>query len=579
MGKHRLVSALVVLALSIGSAQGLAMATDALPDEQWTLATDQSNSGQELLGFRVQENVDLPYSKMTGSDESNPGLPEQSKARLCTSARGAFCGVGASNFQSVLAPCQSAEETNCLESISAISESGTVINGRRKGSIPIAGYTDFQADQQWNVPAGAAPSTWIIPGVTHGGASDEYLVSAQVRGGRSAASAKYGISSYSISISPVTEVKGDYSRPKSTDSTSRLIKYPECETRHTPCGIALDGWQYPKCASVDDGLCALRQKFPEGYRFKISIRLAQSPTGWFHGRMSRPDISIKQVGSGVLISFEAQPVVVPVIGVLQPRSGLSQEILSYYADTNRRSSGSASGWGNPGPNNFINVLVQPDSDAQDAFDQFALWSTVIKNTASASPTMWTVRTLNVPQETNSCLSNPNILSGIVTTNSMAYSPGPPTYSKDSGTLDYKVASPHLTSAGQVFEGTYDLQIRSEVARCVYGFTDAPVAASVSIINDSGESRVTSTTVTEKDGWFKLGAYGFTFSSPTLKVKLTQPKLPPAVVPTPVAPTPVAAPTPVVAKPLIKSITCTKGKTKVVVKGASPKCPTGYKKVA
>ena len=563
MGKHRLIIALVVLALSIGSAQGLAMATDALPDEQWDLVTDQATSGQELRGFRVQENVDLPYSRMLGSDESNPGLPESLKARICAGARDAFCGAGASNFESLLEPCRSDLETNCLESISAISESGNVISGNRKGAIPKAGYTDFQADPDLNVPTGSTPSTWSIPGVTHGGGTDEYLVSAKVRGGRSDSSSKYRFYGYTIAIAPITEIIGAYTKPKLKDSRSRSVKYPECETRGT-CGIGLDGMQYPKCASVDDGLCALRQKFPVGYRFKISIRLAQSPTGWFHGRMSRPDISLKTISSGVQVSIEAQPVMVPVVGVIQPQVSLSKEIISYYTEKNR----GGFSWGEMGPNKIVNTLVFPDPDSQDAFDQFALWASYIKDSASASPTMWMVRTLEIPQGTNSCFSNPNILSGVVTTNSMIYSPGAPTYSKDSGTLDYKVASPHLTSAGQVFEGTYDLQIRSEVARCVYGFTDAPVAASVSIVNDSGESRVTSTTVTEKDGWFKLGAYGFTFSSPTLKVKLTQPKLPPAVVPTPV-----------VAKPVLKSITCMKGKTKKVVKAVSPKCPMGYKKVA
>jgi 3-methyladenine DNA glycosylase Tag len=60
----------------------------------------------------------------------------------------------------------------------------------------------------------------------------------------------------------------------------------------------------------------------------------------------------------------------------------------------------------------------------------------------------------------------------------------------------------------------------------------------------------------KDGWLKLAAYGFTFSSPTISVKLSQAKA-----------------------TVVKSttITCVKGKTSKKVTGKSPKCPAGFKK--
>ena len=70
-----------------------------------------------------------------------------------------------------------------------------------------------------------------------------------------------------------------------------------------------------------------------------------------------------------------------------------------------------------------------------------------------------------------------------------------------------------------------------------------------------------TVVNEKNNWLTLGAYNFTFSAPTVSVKLTQDK-PQVVTP---------------AKPAIKKITCVKGKTTKVV--AATKCPSGYKKKA
>jgi NADH-quinone oxidoreductase subunit M len=68
---------------------------------------------------------------------------------------------------------------------------------------------------------------------------------------------------------------------------------------------------------------------------------------------------------------------------------------------------------------------------------------------------------------------------------------------------------------------------------------------------------------------KLGAYGFTFSSPTVRVKLTQEA---ALAPTP---SPVATVKPAAAKKA--TITCVKGKTSKKVTAVNPKCPTGYKK--
>jgi hypothetical protein len=153
---------------------------------------------------------------------------------------------------------------------------------------------------------------------------------------------------------------------------------------------------------------------------------------------------------------------------------------------------------------------------------------------------------------------------------MIYSGGPPSFNTKEGTLEYKVGSPHLTSKGEVFKGTYDLQVSSEVARCLYKFTSAPIQASISIVNDSGENSIATTVVNEKNGWLRLAAYGFTFSTPTVKIKLSQE---PEVVVTP-TPTPTASIKPVAKK---VTITCIKGKTSKKVTAVKPKCPTGFKK--
>jgi hypothetical protein len=118
---------------------------------------------------------------------------------------------------------------------------------------------------------------------------------------------------------------------------------------------------------------------------------------------------------------------------------------------------------------------------------------------------------------------------------------------------------------------YNLIIKSDVARCIYGFTSAPVSATISIVSADGTSQVATTLFGERDGWMYLSANNFTFSAPTLKVKLTQEAAKPVAIPTPIA---TASPAAAVKK---TTITCTKGKTTKKVTAVKPICPAGYKK--
>jgi hypothetical protein len=65
------------------------------------------------------------------------------------------------------------------------------------------------------------------------------------------------------------------------------------------------------------------------------------------------------------------------------------------------------------------------------------------------------------------------------------------------------------------------------------------------------TQIATTTMSQRNGWLYFSASGFHFSAPTIKVKLNSEK--------------------------ILKITCVKGKTKKLVTGTNPKCPSGYKK--
>jgi hypothetical protein len=150
-------------------------------------------------------------------------------------------------------------------------------------------------------------------------------------------------------------------------------------------------------------------------------------------------------------------------------------------------------------------------------------------------------------------------------------------------LDYKVLSPHYSEKGEENFGSYDLLLDSKVARCIYKFTDAPIKAEIEIFGSDGSNRVATTVIGERNGWLFMSANGFTYSEPTVRIKLTQESPKPEPTPTPtVSPTPTPSPetSPVAAvtpKGSKKAVTCVKGKTTKKFGGA--KCPKGWKKKA
>lgn len=556
------------LALVIGIAfLGSSLTTvhaDVIPDEQWSIMKnlfdmDASKTGTALLGLSIQDNTDLSerVSNMVGRAA---GVDGELGFRLCKSAEDAFCAPGSAQYlQAFLPVCKSGAETNCIASLTAIRD-GVEIQGVYLRNFPEKGYTDFPATPSRNVPEGSTPSIWTFPGINHGGGTNQYLASFVLNGGFSS-NGNVSFGSYYATINPVTIEAGQWGRNEAKDGSGKSL--PSCEGH---CGMEMEGHSYNDkfvCASVDDGFCALRQSFPTGVRFRISARLSQSPTGWLHGRMKSPLVDIKPISNGVSISVEAEPVIVPVVGVLQKFKDLPESMQA----TNRNRGGFT--WGNFGPDGRRNIILMPSPDSQDAFDALQEWKDFIKDKANATPTEWAVRSLANEGQTAQCFKSSTELVGIVTTNSMVYLGKPPVFDKESQSLDYKVASPHFTSTGEVFKGTYDLQLKSDVARCLYGFSNAPISAKISIISESGQANVATTVVNEKDGWMRMAAYGFTFSSPTVKVKLTQEGA--------ATQQPEAAPS---ASPKSKiTIKCIKGTAIKKVTGTNPKCPTGYKKKA
>jgi hypothetical protein len=141
------------------------------------------------------------------------------------------------------------------------------------------------------------------------------------------------------------------------------------------------------------------------------------------------------------------------------------------------------------------------------------------DTAVGTTTIWNFSTID-GNSSNKCLAGKTEVLGMVSTNATLYNGVIPEFS--SGYLSYDVAGLHYLPDGSLNRGTYDLLMSGNVARCLYGFTNAPVSATVAVVGEGGEEKVATVIVSEVDGWLKLAAYGFTFSQNEIKVKLTQP---------------------------------------------------------
>jgi hypothetical protein len=222
------------------------------------------------------------------------------------------------------------------------------------------------------------------------------------------------------------------------------------------------------------------------------------------------------------------------------------------------------------------------SGSVGAIENYLKWQQYLGEKALLKTQGWTISS-TVVEASDSCASTAKGLLGVVASNASAYSPGAPTFNKESQTLDYRVAAPHFAPEGVTENlGTYGLSMRSDLVQCLYGVKEVPEKVEISITSgSSGESRGSTVSLYRNGNWVYLSAEGFTFSSPTLKVKLVQPEavkteaVKTEAVKTEVAKTEVAAaPKKVVA---IKVISCAKGKINKKVSGTNPKCPAGYKK--
>jgi hypothetical protein len=281
--------------------------------------------------------------------------------------------------------------------------------------------------------------------------------------------------------------------------------------------------------------CAQRRNFNKDITYYLTVRLSQAVSGWMHGRLADPTITLQDVAGttgAVTLSVAGKPVSVPAIELQKKWGDLPASLQEKYRATGgwpRTGGGNhgASSWGmndadaaDPTKRNRKSL---PSPYGADAIAELEAWIPVINDTAIADPSTWALRTLgsNNLGAAAGCVTEKNKVTGIVTTNATQYKAGAPEYDSSTKTLNYKVSAPHYMSSGELFKGAYSLVVRSDVARCIYKFSSAPIKATIEVLDTGAEKSTVVTNVSENDGWMKLSASGFTHSSPTIRATFTQ----------------------------------------------------------
>ena len=549
--RARLIAALLVVAALVGGN---------LPGNAaiWS-PPEIYNAPNNIVGVNIVDsffNTGEQVSRLEAMGEPMIRPDGTPNSRLCTSPGVAPCNQSNQTLQGtlLLPACQTAAEAWCIESV-----------GIRKKSDAEGKSAKFirQVDSQIvpdlpgdGIPGGSSMSLWSAEGFKNSGGVETYAAYVVVKGTKSLGR-PFTFTEFTAMLIPYSEKRGtnDFGMPFER-AFAEEITLPDGSIRVTTRGVA-NG-----CAWTETGVCGLIEDFPADVRATMTLRMSNQLTGWLMGRMTEPTIDVTPINTEInKLVVDAEPVNVPKFYVTVERSKVTPAIAQMLP-----------------PNADFSGIYNTQPNNSKAFLEIEAWKDAAQDKAAGLVTTWSVTTVSFGFDPMGCLSDRTKLLGVVTTNAMVYEGTAPAF--ENGSLNYKVGGMHLNPDGSVFQGTYDLVMRKATAQCLYGFTDAPITATVTVVDAGKEERIETSSLQElgsgANKWLKLSARGFTFSSPTLKIKLNQAK--PAAPTAPATEQKAAAPAaPVVKAPAKTSITCVKGKLTRKVLGVAPKCPAGFKK--
>ena len=517
--------------------------------------------GQKAFGFAF--NDDIAGTGTTGSrliaikKSINP-LQLQGDSVLCTSLNDPKCQSSeAINLNSTIlaGPCSEVVDQPCVEQLRIIDQNGTAHEAKFMRNTD---GVNFSGDIDQGLPDGKSVSLWRISDFQgEKNYSVTYLINyTGLNKMRNTGSKNFSAMNFALVVQPFEE---------RSNSTAREIRFQETVYPDGRIGInSTARVTNANCAWQENSVCGVEQEFNPNTKVEISFLVPNNLSGWLNGRLKSPEIQIEKHNSSLnRVVVKSLPADVPSASALVPYAETNEKMKELFKPNAHALAGT-----------FVQDFVA--SAGKRAFLYLDAFENVLGNKASTKKSSWKIGSLSTGSLTpNNCLDNKNLFLGVVSTNAMIFNDGPPEFKDNS--FNYQVGGLHLNPDGSIFRGSYDLSINSEVARCLYRFSEAPISAEISVVSNSGERQITSTLISESNGWINLGVYNFTFSNPSIRIKLIQDAISPSPRPSPsmsIFPTPTSTASPVVKK---STISCVKGKITKKVTAVKPKCPTGYKK--
>lgn len=380
--------------------------------------------------------------------------------------------------------------------------------------LDISKTKSWKQKDSWNTPGSApGPATFVSSSVSNAGGTNKYLVDASFRftaGDFKNGKPGFGIfNTFHVDIRPFMETNPATAR-NSLEFFGLNYDNQKMQGGTGPSG-GFGTWQV-------NNRIGYSVAFADNTQVRLTMKIPKALGGWFHTRMSAPDLSLKTISEStnqVVISGGTSQVSTAAgwIDRFSPEALKYKDYFGGQKDYDRakallsKNIGGTSGTG---------------WTAGTPISEYQKFAPLLGDKARGKASLWYLDMM--PPErlgNNQCLNKTDRVQGLINTNAMVYQADVPKFTN--GFLQYEVAGLHYNMDGNVEIGKYDLIIRSDTARCLYGWGKAPLSATVSVVNDKGTKTTATTTVSEKDGWLKLAAYGFTFSKKTIKVKITKKK--------------------------------------------------------
>jgi hypothetical protein len=340
----------------------------------------------------------------------------------------------------------------------------------------------IEGDPKLNIIAGTSPSIWK---------SEEdgnyYLLKIFVTSGMDLRQSKRVLKPYQIltSISSIKNINDV--QQKSMDGSHYLLECPQNKSQ--------------KCVAI--------QNISDKRRFNLRFVIPEIDAAWVFGRLDLPLVSKKSIGvNRNEISITAGTLFVP-----EYKSKITRESILKAMETY-----------NPVQNGIISGLTLSNQllAAQHAdFHTLDFWLENTENRSTGAANYWNFRTISLRDEGGGYWDSCNSISsfsGLLTTNATVYDGFTPEYTNSY--LEYQIGAPHYLSDGSVFEGKYYLNLRADLAKCLYGIKNKSARASIRITYSDKLPKIETESLKNSNGWYNLKVDGINFSSPKIKIKLS-----------------------------------------------------------